>query len=146
MDNQEAIQRRAVVGTLRGEGEVADLRDPWAEAPFYGAGEGSDTVSGLAAGDTIAAIFHGLRVGNKKGPASKQRDYAVLQTEAGDRLRLFTPANLKGQLRNKETGEYRVQPGTYVEITYLGMEVVEGVNDDKPIHQWNLKIGKEALN
>lgn len=139
---QTNVERRAVVGSLRSESEVAELRDPFAEAPFYGAGKGSDTVIGLEVGDTIAAIFHGVT----QGKTGKKSWYAKLITDSGEKIRLFTGANLLGQLRSRDTGDYRVQPGTYVEITYLGMEVVEGYNDGKPMHQYNLRIGKEALN
>lgn len=137
------VQRRAVIGSLRNEAELEALRDPFAEAPFYGFGDiNSATVTGLAAGDVVAGVFHGLR----QSKTGKKSWYARIEAEGGQKIRLFTPANLKGQLMSKDTGELRVPAGTYIEITYLGMEVVEGVNDGEPIHQLDLKVAKGALN
>lgn len=140
---QKQVQRRAVIGTLRDKNETTELRDPFAEAPFFAAGESnSEHINSLKEGDTIAAVFHGLR----QSKVGKKSWYARLEADNGDKIRLFTPANLKGQLMSKDTGDYRVPVGTYVEITYLGMESVEGINDGDPIHQFELRVGKEAIN
>ena len=141
MPTQE-IERNTILGKRRAEDGMAALRDPFAEAPFYGAGKGSENVKALKEGDCISAIFHGLR----QSKTGKKSWYAKLQTEAGERIRLFTPGNLKGQLMVKDTGEYRVPVGTYIEITYLGMEVVEDVNNGEPIHKFDLLVDKRVLN
>lgn len=111
--------------------------DPWAEAPFYGVGEGSENVNGLAAGDTVAAVFHGLRVSNKNGPKANQRDYAVLETLDGEKIRLFTPGQLRYILD-------QLEPKTYVEITYKGKEYVEDL--ERECHQFDVKADEGPNN
>lgn len=125
------MMEKQVIGK-RDEGrKLQDMTagDPWAEAPFYGVGEGSEHVQGISVGDQICAIFHGLRVANK-GKAVKERDYAILETVTGEKLRLFTPGQLKHNLLN-------VAVGTYVEITYLGMQYAEKLERD--VHNFKVQ-------
>lgn len=92
--------------------------DPWADAQFYAVGEAnSEHVKAWPVGGVICGIFRGLRVSNKNGPESKQRDYAVFDLEDGGKIRVFTPGQLHYNLSNIPTG-------TYVEMTYLGKEMI----------------------
>lgn len=121
-----------VIGKRKESVKMKELSggDPWAEAPFYGFGEGNEHINGLEAGTVICATFNGLRVSNKKGPALKQRKYAVLTLENGDKIRLFTPGQLHYYLD-------QIAPNSYVEITYKGMEYVEDLG--RETHQFHVK-------
>ena len=129
-----------IIGKRRDAEAMGTLQDPWAEAPFFAppskTGKESEHITVLNEGDAICAVFHGMRE-SKNDVAAKRRKYAVLQTEDGERLRLFTPGQLAGILKN-------VAQGSYVEITYRGREAVEGYDD--PLHQFDVLVGKEALN
>lgn len=129
-----------VIGQKRKDVEVTTMQDPWGDAPFYAppskTGKESEHVTVLSEGDVICANFFGLRTSKHDIPA-KRRKYAVLELEGGEKIRLFTPGQLAGVLKN-------VASGTYVEITYMGREKVEGYDD--PLHQFEVLVDKNMIN
>lgn len=131
MNATERVEGKVIVGRGRQSDEVREnltAGDPWGEAPFYGAGASdSETVNRIEIGDTVRAIFRGLRQ-SKTGHKSW---YAVLETEDGEKLRMFTPGGLRYTLEN------RTSLGDLLEITYLGLKEVEG--QPKPLHDFQVE-------
>lgn len=129
-----------IVGKLRQNRQMRDLSagDPWSESPFYGCGEiEHEHINSWPAGTTIAGIFKGLRTANKSKAKSEQREYAVFETDDGEKFRAYTPGQLKYQLGLLEVG-------TYVEMTYVGKEYVESAGQD--LHQFKTLAEEGSVN
>lgn len=138
---EEVRTGNAILGKPRDANKMQTRQDPWAEAPFYAAGEQkSENITGLMEGDAICAVYHGLR----RSKVGKKSNYLVLETEDGQKLRLFAPNQLAGSFVNRETGEARIPIGTYVEITYRGMKPHPEGGDD--FHSFDVLVPKSTLN
>ena len=126
------------IGQRKENVKVSNMSDPWGEAPFYAppseSSKSSEHLNIIEEGTVICATFHGLRK-SKNAIESKRRSYAVFTLEDGQKIRLFTPAQLAGILKN-------VEPKTYVEITYLGKKDYQG----EMIHNFDVKVDERVLN
>ena len=138
MQNQIIGGRRENVKLREVGGE-----DPWAESPMFAptldpASITSEFIKPWEKDVVLAGIFRGLRTANKAKAKQEQRDYAVFETDTGEKFRAYTPGQLRYNLQNN------AKVGDYVEVTYLGKQEVEG--QPQPLHQFDFKVQEGTMN
>lgn len=125
---REDVKKREVTG-----------EDPFRDAPFYAAGEGTETLNGIAEGTMICGVFRGLRESRKANSSGSKSHYLCMELDGGDLIRVMAPT----QLRNVLTDE-NVQPGTYVELEYKGQR--EPAGEGRAYHLFHVNIGEGTMN
>lgn len=133
-------QTQNTIGRRREDIETKDVfgADDWADTPFYAyspTGEvNSEHLLPWAPGVMICTNFHGIRQ-TKNDVESKRRLYGIFMDDDGNRIRAYLSGQLSAALR-------RLEPGTYVEMTYRGKEFVE--KEGKELHQFDIVVPKDA--
>lgn len=126
---REDIKKREVTG-----------EDPFRDAPFYAAGEGTDTLNGIAEGTVICGLFRGLRESRKANSSGSKSHYVCMELDGGDLIRVMAPT----QLRNVLVDE-KVEAGQYIELEYKGLRDPAS-GEGRAYHLFHVNIGEGSMN
>lgn len=143
---------QSIIGKSRAPESMQTRQDPWADADFYGADASSENITCIEPGQAVCGYFRGIRQADNKFGSL----YLTMETEDGVKFRLFAPRHLAGQLIELPKGqlpkkfdlsscERRVEIGTYVELTYRGVEVNPNGEDETDTYKhWDVLVPSEA--
>lgn len=113
--------------------------DAFKDAPFYAAGNGTETLKGIPVEGVLCGIFRGLRESRKANSSGSKSFYICMETVDGERFRVMAPTQLRNVIQDE-----KVENGQYIELTYKG-EKVPASGEGRSYHLFNVALG-ETLN